>query len=228
MSEDAQRSRHRLSGRRGIVAAAAGALAVLGAVATGCGPGPDSGGPPGTPTSAASPTERPTGTDGTADGLEEAADLLPRSAPVGLEIPAIDVDTERTTALGVQGNGEIEVPEDGATVGWYEGGPTPGEFGPALMGAHVDSETGPALFYDLADLVSGDEVRVEREDGTTAVFTVYSVEQHPKSDFPTRKVYAPTGDRAELRLVTCGGTFDDGTGHYRDNIVVYARMTGTE
>jgi hypothetical protein len=29
---------------------------------------------------------------------------------------------------------------------------------------------------------------------------------------------------AELRLITCGGTFDAQTGHYLSNVVVYATL----
>lgn len=34
-------------------------------------------------------------------------------------------------------------------------------------------------------------------------------------------------DRAELRLITCGGTFDRKTGAYTANVVVSAYLTGT-
>jgi hypothetical protein len=36
-------------------------------------------------------------------------------------------------------------------------------------------------------------------------------------------VYGPT-TTPELRLITCGGPFDDATGHYLDNVVVFARL----
>ncbi|WP_304454501.1 class F sortase [Nocardiopsis sp. YSL2] len=225
MTESAYQSRPRPGGRRGTsVATAAGAIALLAVLAAGCGQTPATGGQPSPEASASPPSAASSDAVDTAG--EGDTETLPRSAPTGLQIPAIGVDTSQTVALGTQENGQIEVPEGDSTVGWYEGGPTPGEFGPALMGAHVDSESGPALFYRLADLTGGEEVRVVREDGVTAVFTVYSVEQYPKDAFPTRKVYAPTEHRAELRLVTCGGTFDEETGHYRDNIVAYASMTG--
>jgi hypothetical protein len=35
-------------------------------------------------------------------------------------------------------------------------------------------------------------------------------------------VYGRT-DGARLRLITCTGVFDTSSGHYRDNLVVYAR-----
>lgn len=159
------------------------------------------------------------------DAAPDAVRTLDRSSPVALRVPAIDVRTSRTVPLGIQPSGKIEVPKGNWTVGWYKQGPTPGQFGPALMGAHVDSDRGPALFYGLGELRPGDKAMVRRADGKTAVFTVYSVEQYPKNRFPTQRVYAPTENRAELRLITCGGTFDEDVQHYRDNIVVYAKMT---
>jgi hypothetical protein len=44
---------------------------------------------------------------------------------------------------------------------------------------------------------------------------------YPKDEFPTGQVYGPVPD-AELRLITCGGTFDPVTGSYLANVVVYA------
>ena len=167
------------------------------------------------------------GKQATPAGKEGAARALGRSEPVELRIPAIDMHTTQLVPLGIQPGGKIEVPEENDTVGWYKKGPTPGQFGPAVMGGHVDSDAGPAVFYSLGELRPGDQVTVRRADGTTVVFTVYAVEQYPKNDFPTQKVYAPANNRAELRLITCGGTFNDDTQHYRSNIVVYAKLTST-
>lgn len=150
---------------------------------------------------------------------------FPRSEPVGLEIEAIGVEVDGLVRLGLEENGGIEAPRDYDAVGWYEHGPTPGQAGPAVIGGHVDSRTAPAVFHRLGELRSGDVVRVERADGTTAAFTVYAVEQYSKDDFPTERVYGPTGGGAELRLITCGGRFDEDTRSYRNNTVVYAEST---
>ncbi len=86
---------------------------------------------------------------------------------------------------------------------------------------HVDWQRGPAVFFRLAELDQGDNVFVDRADGSTQSFRVTGLRQVPKIDFPTDQVYAP--DLApSLRLITCGGSFDRGTGHYRDNVIVYA------
>jgi sortase (surface protein transpeptidase) len=100
----------------------------------------------------------------------------------------------------------------------------PGDVGPSLLAGHVDSRTGPAVFYRLRELRGGDRIVVERSDGRTATFEVDRVEQVSKSSFPTRRVYGAT-PRPELRLITCGGTFDASSGHYLSNVVVYAHLT---
>lgn len=141
-----------------------------------------------------------------------------------LEVPAIGVSTP-LISLGLNEDGTMEVPEDFAEVGWYRYSPTPGEDGPAVLAGHVDSHTGPAVFYRLTDLQPGDEVRVTGAEGTTTTFEVQRVEQHPKDAFPHEAVYGDTAG-PELRLITCGGVFDRAEQAHRDNIIVYAALAG--
>jgi sortase (surface protein transpeptidase) len=99
---------------------------------------------------------------------------------------------------------------------------TPGDRGVAVLVGHVDSaRDGPAVFYHLAELKPGDPVSVLRSDGRRARFVVAAVREYPKTNFPAGQVYADV-DRPELRLITCGGDFDQAMGSYRDSIVVYA------
>jgi sortase (surface protein transpeptidase) len=146
------------------------------------------------------------------------------SAPVALRIPSIELATKGLVDLELDGKGELEAPKDFQQAGWYAAGPTPGEFGPAVIAAHVDSHLGPAVFYRLGAVKKGATVLVERKDGSTATFVVDRVERYPKAQFPTSRVYADTGGRAELRLITCGGDIDRESGHYVDNVVAYAHL----
>jgi sortase (surface protein transpeptidase) len=144
------------------------------------------------------------------------------SAPVRIQIPVIGASAP-VDPLGLNRDGSLAVPKDFGRAGYYTGRPTPGEIGPAIIVAHVDSKAGPAVFYRLRDLDPGDEVRVTRADRSEVVFVVDRVEQHPKNRFPTETVYAPTPD-ATLRLITCGGSFDRSSGHYRDNVIAFAHL----
>lgn len=146
--------------------------------------------------------------------------LAQHAVPVRLRIPAIGVDA-RVTKLGRLPDGTVDVPHSWGLVGWYDGGPRPGEPGPAVLLGHVDSRAGPAVFARLAQLKAGDAVDVLGADGRSERFRVERVHRYPKSRFPTDEVYLPTV-RPELRLVTCGGAFDRVTGHYVDNVVAYA------
>jgi sortase (surface protein transpeptidase) len=142
------------------------------------------------------------------------------AAPATLAIPEIGVST-RLITLGLTTQRTIQVPPTAAVAGWYTQSPRPGAVGPAVILGHIDSRQGPGVFFRLAGLASGDPVYIRRSDGSTVKFRVTGVESYLKDHFPTRAVYGPTPD-AELRLITCGGTFDSATGHYLSNIVVYA------
>lgn len=150
----------------------------------------------------------------------------PPGAPVTLDIPAIGVAAEPLLGLGLNPDDTVEVPTDYARAGWFDRGPAPGEVGSAVILGHVDSFRGPAVFFRLRELRPGDRVEVGLADGSTGLFAVTAVETYPKEQFPARRVYASTGSR-DLQLVTCGGEFDRGTGHYLANVVVYTSMVGT-
>ena len=117
------------------------------------------------------------------------------------------------------------MPSSTAVAGWYTGSPRPGTVGSAIIAGHVDSRTGPGIFFWLRTLRPGDRIYVGRADGTMAVFTVTRIKKFAKDHFPTAAVYGPVPD-AELRLITCGGIFDRSQGRYLSNVVVFARLAG--
>lgn len=148
----------------------------------------------------------------------EARGPTPAGDPLRVRIPAIGVDAP-LRRLGLNGDGTLEVPGF-EEAGWYSGGPRPGEPGPAVVAAHLDSTTGPAVFYRLGQVRPGDVVLVDYGDGT-ATFAVQRSDRFAKLQFPTETVYGPT-DGPELRLVTCDGDFDRRTRSYKDNLIVWA------
>ena len=140
--------------------------------------------------------------------------------PVRVEVPAIGAASDLVD-LGIAADGTLEVPADFDLAGWFTGGGRPGGRGPLVIAGHVDSQDGPAVFYRLRDLRPGDTVEVTSADGTLTRYEVTDVQDHPKDAFPTTAVFGATaGD--ELRLVTCGGTFDRTLRSYTDNLVVFA------
>ncbi|WP_406041493.1 class F sortase [Micromonospora sp. NBC_00898] len=188
---------------------------------------------------AADPTTTPTTVGGTqaadqASAAEEATDPPdPDSAPVGLDrsnpttisIPRIGVNAE-IMSLGTNPDGTVQVPplDQAQRAGWYSPGASPGEVGNAVIVGHVDSaKLGPAVFFNLGSLQRGDTITVAREDGRSVTFTVDEVTSYPKTNFPTELVYGPS-DKPSLRVVTCGGVFDQTARSYLNNIIVLATM----
>jgi sortase (surface protein transpeptidase) len=142
--------------------------------------------------------------------------------PVSIEIPAVGVDAP-VVPVGLLADRTMEVPAVDQA-GWYEPGPRPGAAGPAVIVGHVDSRRGPAVFFRLRELRPGDRIVVGLDGGAARSFLVERVERRPKEDLPVGRIWNRT-DRPVLRLITCGGSFDRGTGHYRDNLIVYAAAT---
>jgi hypothetical protein len=150
--------------------------------------------------------------------------VLDPSRPTRITIASIGVDAP-VHDVGLAEDGTIAVPpvDEPNETGWYDAGPTPGEFGPAVVVGHVDTKTGPAVFAKLSSLDPGDRVEVRRRDGSVAVFEVNSVERFDKAEVPADRLH---GDftRPGLRLITCGGRWVGGETGYADNIVVFASL----
>jgi sortase (surface protein transpeptidase) len=224
--------------QRRVLLAIAAVLALGGAAATVTGfavqqhppaPPPSAASPvaphrPLTSTSAPSPS---TPSQGSAS-QGSAGTVLPAATPTTLDIPAIGVH-HQLMVVGENPDGTLQVPplSDVATPGWDKFSPSPGQLGPSVIVGHVDSAAqGKGVFFDLGALRPGNTVSVTRSDGSVAIFLVAGVDEYAKSKFPTLQVYGNTPD-AELRLITCGGAFDSAAHSYVDNIVVYAKLSGS-
>jgi len=149
---------------------------------------------------------------------------LARSVPVRILIPAIGVSAP-VMRLGQNPDGTVQVPPLAAhdLAGWYALGAAPGQRGAAVILGHVDSARGISVFFYLKDLRAGMRIYVTLADGKVAVFAVDGVQRVAKAAFPTEAVYG-RARYPELRLITCGGPFDETSGHYLDNIIVYAHL----
>lgn len=224
-------------GRRGPIAAAAVGLTLAGVLTLVVGLHGQAG-PPAPPLSRVAATSVPVPTDAATDPPArpspsttaapvpepDLGPILPASLPVTLDIPSIGVHTTNLVPLSVGADGVLPPPTDYATAGYYTGGPTPGQLGAAVIAAHVDGKSGPAVFYRLGELTPGALVHVTRQDGTVATFTIDQVARYPKAQFPTQLVYGSATSRAEIRLITCGGAYDRTTGHYVDNVIAFGHL----
>jgi Sortase domain len=152
---------------------------------------------------------------------------LARALPSEITIARIGAHST-LVELGLEPDDTVQVPpvSQPMQAGWYSLGPAPGEDGPAVILGHVNGNHKPGIFARLHEVRAGDEILIGRDDGSTAVFTVRRTEQVPKERFPTEEVYGKAGG-PELRVITCGGGFDQARHSYRDNVIVYATLTGT-
>lgn len=176
-----------------------------------------------------SPTSSPSGTSGASGPVSTGKRALAASPPALISIPAIGVRA-RVLPIGLGKGGVLAVPQPGPNLNkaaWYDKSPTPGQPGPSVIEGHVDSTSGPSVFYRLGAIKPGDKVHVTRRDGIEVVFTVNAVRDYPKSRFPTSTVYGSKDlSRPELRLITCSD-FNAAIGHHTGNEVVFAHLTAT-
>ncbi|MFF0166432.1 class F sortase [Streptomyces prasinus] len=172
--------------------------------------------------------------DMAAAGRPPRAELPPAHRPLveapprRLDIPGLGVRAP-VVPRGLDERGALDPPpfDRPDEVGWYAGGVAPGASGTALLVGHVDTETRPAVFHGVSTLGPGQKLRVAREDGTVAEFTVEDVRVLARDGFDARQAYGPRHPGwAELRVITCGGTFDTARDRYTANVVVSAYLTG--
>lgn len=148
------------------------------------------------------------------------------SAPVRICLPDIKVDSD-LMELGLNGDRTVQVPPLSKVreAGWYKHSATPGSKGSTVILGHVDSaQYGDGVFYRLDRLHPSDRVLIARGDGKIATYRIDRVATISKKKFPTQAVYGPSS-HAVIRLVTCGGTFNQSTGSYEDNVIAYGTLT---
>lgn len=146
----------------------------------------------------------------------------PVAPPVSITIADLGID-QNLIGLRVSPDGTVQVPKVGEDIGWWAKGPAPGQAGGAVIAGHVSLGGEAAVFSDLDELADGAQVVVDRSDGSRATYQVIGRQQFPKDDFPDDLVYTFEGPTA-LHLVTCGGEVDPATGHYKDNVVLFAEI----
>jgi LPXTG-site transpeptidase (sortase) family protein len=149
-------------------------------------------------------------------------DAAPSAPPERLLVPSIGIKAS-VVPIGVEDDGEMEVPDDVRDVGWYRHGPAPGEPGATVIAGHVDSrEQGAGAFFDLRKLEVGARVKVVDDAGRTRRYDVVARRTYDKSNLPTDELFSRAGP-SQLVLITCGGDFDSAARSYRSNVVVYAQ-----
>ena len=163
--------------------------------------------------------------------LEQAAALKvapvqvdPGPKPPGrLIIPSIGVDAQ-VLAVGVDKDGNMAVTNESYDVGWYNRGPAPGDPGDAVIDGHLDwYDTSQAVFYNLKNVKVGDDIQVQRLDGSSHHFKVTKV-QSVAYNARVPGLFVPGGP-ARLSLITCGGQWSKALNQYVSRVIVDATLS---
>lgn len=146
----------------------------------------------------------------------------PKISPLSLDIPALEINAN-IVSVGITENQNMDVPSDTSTVGWYVYGSRPGEEGSVILTAHYDTPTGkPALFYNLQDLKTGDQIKILDSNQVIHAYQVQEVNSYPLDTPPLDLIYNQTGEN-KLILITCDGIFNPRTQLYSKRLVVTAK-----
>jgi hypothetical protein len=182
--------------------------------------------PPASSSGAPSPSTDPSGEPSGTPTEQAAPPPLGPSEPVSIRIPSLDIAT-RVFPIGLNPDGTLGVPQPGPRedlAAWFENSPAPGQPGPSIIEGHVDTASGPSVFFRLGQIRPGAAIEVERADGVRVVFRVDAVRDFKKSSFPTKLVYGGKDlSEPSLRLITCSD-FDPTIRHHVGNTVVFAHL----
>ena len=168
--------------------------------------------------------------EGAAGGIQEpdaGQTATPQAGVIvtHVSIPAIGVSSD-IELLTLDSTGALLPPVDFNRAGWYSAGVIPGQIGPAIIAGHIDSVTAPAVFANLHKMTPGMKILVSLSNGNVLTFAADRSQVAPKTQFPSNSVYG-TVPTPQLRVITCDGTFNHATGHYDDNLVVFATLVTT-
>ncbi len=151
-------------------------------------------------------------------------EVAPRPRPVGMAIDAFDVSQFPIRAVGLEEDGQLEVPDE-TEIGWYQYGATSGRPGATVLAAHVSWNRTVGPFGRLGNLEPGNRVSVTLDDGTKRQYEVFERAIYGKLELPRERIWRNTGPET-LVLITCGGDFNPEIRRYHENIVVYAAPVG--
>ena len=152
--------------------------------------------------------------------IHDPTDNSELPAPLSISIKSIDIKNAPIAGVGVEDNGEMEVPGI-SDVGWYSFGAHPGQQGSSVLAAHIAAGGQNGVFRYLDNIEVDDIIEILYEGGKSERFKVTSLKQYNKTELPFDDIFRRTGD-PQLVLITCGGDFNPSEDSYEDNVVVFA------
>ena len=131
-------------------------------------------------------------------------------------------------------DGSLYVPPDPRAVSWASQDVGPGSsYGTTILVGHINYRGVAGAFSDLADYRVGQVITVVLADGRRMNYAVAAPPIEVNKDqvgprrqelFDQSSSYGLAGQpkSGRLLLLSCGGAFDNRTGHYESNIFVFA------
>jgi len=144
--------------------------------------------------------------------------------PRAIYINKINV-TARILPMSVNNKGAIQAPVNIYDAGWYNGSVKPGDIGAMFIDGHASGPTREGLFAYLDKLVDGDEIQIEKGDGTMLTYKVVHTEVIALADVDMKKMLLPYGNALRgLNLMTCTGNWVESEKTYDQRVLVYAEQ----
>ncbi|MEA5059400.1 MAG: class F sortase [Candidatus Pelethousia sp.] len=105
---------------------------------------------------------------------------------------------------------------------WLETGPSPGEYGNAILNGHIRWKKVAGVFSVLSDMGIGEKIAVTYDDGSVLYFAVESMDVFTIDDWPAWVMETDSGD-ARMTLITCHGEWNSQQGTSNERVVVVAK-----
>ena len=143
--------------------------------------------------------------------------------PVRIELSSIGVDAH-VEDLGLNAAGALQAPRNFTDAGWYAEGVLPGAPGNAVFDGHVNNAlTAAGVFEHLAQLRTGDTIRVSDAIGHALIFTVEAIKTYPVDAAPAQEIFSRAGPPG-LALITCDGAWNQAQHQFSNRLVVFAAL----
>lgn len=150
---------------------------------------------------------------------------IPVGVPITIQIPKIG-ENGPVEPTNIDSEGKMLMPESWYENAWY-GGPgssRPGEIGNSVIAGHLDTIFGTeGHFFNLANVVPGDDVYVNDSLGNVHHFIVVSSQVYLYDQVPMDLVFGKTSEK-HLNLITCTGWYNPIQHNYDHRLVVFTKL----
>jgi sortase (surface protein transpeptidase) len=146
------------------------------------------------------------------------------SLPRALYIDKLDI-AARILPMGVNKDNSIQSPKNIFDTGWYTGSVKPGDIGAMFIDGHASGPTREGIFAYLDKLAEGDEIQIEKGDGTRLTYRVVHTEIAELETLDMKKMLLPYGNTLRgLNLMTCTGKWLADQETYDQRVMVWAQQ----